>query len=369
MPNPQVTHQLAPTVVALSEALVGAMTEPAVVVCGATTIIAANQQWLQLPVFRGMTCTSTSLGTVAARQSAFKRLKDGIADRSAGDGSVELSLAHDDSAQSREFVARWRQVGMADGSDCHLTLVVLERSESDPGVESKMRRQSKRIDHLLVRQTLIEEAERRRIGRALHDNVAQTLAHVRSSLKNVTPQARAVADAVAMLDDAIASIRDLVFEFSPPVLEDLGLLPALRWLADDLSSRHHVDAACVDDGVEPRLDPDTRTVAFRAIRELATNAARHACQSEIVISSLVSERICRLTVRDTGPGFDYSGMKNSAEGRALYGLLSVEQQILALGGTFELVSSLGEGTRAVVIFPLADPIIEGKPVKDETDRA
>lgn len=208
-------------------------------------------------------------------------------------------------------------------------------------------------NRIFVRQALIEEAERRRIGLALHDVVAQNLALLRAQLhaSNLTEESRA--RMLAMLDGVIESVRTLSFELSPPILEDLGLLPALGWLAQHLGKRYGTPIAVAHDGREPALDSADRTIIFRVVRELVVNAAKHAAGSAIDLSCISNQRTVRLTVRDDGPGFDTEGQKGSAETGPHFGLLSVDQQIRGIGGTFELVSAPGEGTRATITVNLS----------------
>jgi signal transduction histidine kinase len=144
----------------------------------------------------------------------------------------------------------------------------------------------------------------------------------------------------------------LAFELSPPILEDLGLRPALHWLAEYLSQRYGTRVEVADDAREPPLPPPARTIVFRAVRELAINAAKHAAGADIVLSCITNDRTTRLAIRDTGPGFNTAELHQSTDGFDRYGLLSVEQQIRGIGGSFELVSTLGEGTRAAITVPL-----------------
>ena len=264
-------------------------------------------------------------------------------------GPLEQELAEE--PRRREFVARWRQVESTCPQRTY-ALVVLEEPTEIENLVSVINAQQVRINQLLIRQTLIEEKERRRIGRAMHDSVAQELAHIHAQIVHKRPaedDAQRLAD---QLDAVIQSVREFAFELSPPILEDLGIQPALRWLAEHLGRRHGTQIEVADDVTEPELSPTVRTIIFRAVRELAINAAKYAGDAEIILSCLTGSHTVRFGVRDTGPGFEPVALGHCTTGVHRFGLLSVEQQIRGIGGTFEIVSSIGEGTRATITVPL-----------------
>jgi signal transduction histidine kinase len=259
----------------------------------------------------------------------------------------------------REVMVRWRQIDpRPDGPT--MAVVVLQDADSVERPAVVIAAQQTRINRLLVRQTLIEEAERRRLGRALHDVVAQDLAQLRRSISDQKVQIGDVEPLLARLDRVIDEVRTLSFELSPPILEDLGLCPALQWLAEHVSKRYGTRVAVTPDATEPHLASSTRTIVFRAVRELLINAAKHAPNAEVTVSCGAVGNVARVVVRDTGPGFDTSLTHTFSDGVHHFGLMSVEQQIRGIGGTFDLVSSLGTGTTIWISVPL-------EPQEEEAD--
>ncbi len=207
------------------------------------------------------------------------------------------------------------------------------------------------ISELLIRQTLIEEAERRRLGEFLHDVVTQDLAQIRQMVIDGATQSGDLSECVGMIDRAINNMRTLTFELSPPVLEDIGLYAAVHWLAEHLGKRYGCRIDVVDDGHSPALSRRTRTIVFRAIRELLINACKHAHGSEIVASFMATRRGSRIIIRDTGPGLIRTNTGTMGEGTSCFGLASVERQLRAIGVHFEISSAPGDGTKATIIIP------------------
>ncbi len=231
-------------------------------------------------------------------------------------------------------------------------MIVLHNTSEVEHLTSVVSSQHIRINRLLIRQTLIEEAERRRLGLALHDVVAQNLAMIRSVLRTEKLTSDIRERVVSMIDRVIEDVRTLSFEISPPILEDLGLCPALQWLADHLNKRYGTHIAVAHSLDEPKITKEARTIVFRAVRELSMNAVKYAPESEITIECESDEQIVRIAVIDTGPGFDVLQPPSEEDGVHNFGLLSVEQQVRAIGGRFELISRYGSGTRATITLPL-----------------
>lgn len=209
-------------------------------------------------------------------------------------------------------------------------------------------------ERLIVRQALIEEAERSRIGRALHDMVSQDLAWIRREYVANTGADADQDECTSTIDRVIERVRTLSFELSPPVLADIGIVAALHWLGEHIGDRYDMDISVIDDDREPRLSHETNTIVFRCVRELTINAAKHAGGAEIIVSCRSAGREVLIRVRDYGPGFDTSRLGAENDDSAGFGLISVEQQIRGIGGSFELVSEPGSGTRATIRIPLLD---------------
>ncbi len=191
------------------------------------------------------------------------------------------------------------------------------------------------------------DAERTRIADELHDSIGQTLALVKLALeRGAADGASGRADALARIDDAIRQIRTTTFEVHPAMLDDLGLVPTLERYAELLRPSAALPIAITETGHRRPLGPSTARVLFRAAKELATNALKHAAAREVLISVHWSAHTVRLVVDDDGIGF--------APGDARGGLLAVRERAAGHGGAFIVETQHGAGTRAIVELPIVE---------------
>jgi PAS domain S-box-containing protein len=215
----------------------------------------------------------------------------------------------------------------------------------------------RKLREMALEAVRVEERARRRIAADLHDRIGQALALAKIRLgavrESTTGEVReAVEAAERLLDESIDDARILTFEISPPVLYDLGLPAALLWLADQVKERHGLRVeVSIGRGPLPRLPDDLAAVLLRLVRKLLMNVIQHARTSEANVSLYVSGRDLCVEVNDSGIGFE-PGTVAWWSRRAGFGLFSVRERVNGLGGRFELLSSEGKGTRAIVSVPL-----------------
>ena len=126
-----------------------------------------------------------------------------------------------------------------------------------------------------------------------------------------------------------------------------------------MARRHHVQVALQQDGSVPRLDPATEVAAFRIVQEALTNVARHAAASRCTVRLASDGRLLTIAVEDDGRGFDAAEI-----GRAGVGLIGLRERVAERGGTLQLASAPGQGTRLTVRLPLADSPREASPAQD-----
>jgi PAS domain S-box-containing protein len=202
---------------------------------------------------------------------------------------------------------------------------------------------------------MAEDRERRRIARDLHDDIGQSLAAARLWLSALCTSdqedvRKAACKADGLLDQANQATRSLAAQIAPTILYELGLLPALEWLAQDIEHVFGLQVTVIDDGQPKPLTPDVRSILYRATRELLINAAKHAHADSAIVTTQCQGRRIIVRVTDEGLGFDMVELATTT--RRGLGLLSVRERLAFIGGTFDLSSTPGEGTRAELSAPL-----------------
>ena len=205
----------------------------------------------------------------------------------------------------------------------------------------------------------VQEEERQRIARELHDQIGQVLTAVQINLHGIqlvcnTPETSAqVQDSIRVLDEALDQVRNLSLDLRPSLLDDLGLVTALRWYADRQAQRTGVRAEVVTklrDTV--RFSRELETACFRIAQEALTNVARHAQAKRVWVRLQRNETDLLLKINDDGVGFDVSALRKRAPSAATLGLQGMEERAHAVGGTIEIDSAPLKGTVICCRFPL-----------------
>lgn len=220
----------------------------------------------------------------------------------------------------------------------------------------KHQQQLRRLSSALVQ---TEERERRRISTALHDGIAQTLAAakiklgaIRSSLA-AGETARQVDETRDLISAAIKETRSLTFELSLPVLYEIGLKPALEWLAEQFNKKFGLQISVDGDGCEQGLEIPERVFLFQALRELCFNVVKHARATHATVSIRREQDPggIRCDIADNGIGFNAKQGTQRPDGEMGFGLFSIREQLRQYGGTFTLETNPGCGTRVVLRLP------------------
>ena len=200
--------------------------------------------------------------------------------------------------------------------------------------------------------SLSEERERRRLAANLHDHIGQML--VAALLKVETLQQSTgdhqalLASLHKMLNQTVHDVRTMTFDLSPPMLYELGLIPGLRWLGEQIEEQHGVTVNIAVQGDWEGLDETMRIILFRSIRELLLNVARHAETDAAMVSLSRDETQLRVVVADQGRGFSPANL-----GQLGFGLFSIRERITYFGGRFAIESAAGRGTRCTLTMPLS----------------
>lgn len=206
-----------------------------------------------------------------------------------------------------------------------------------------------------------QETDRRRIARDLHDVVGGALTAVKLTLEaaarrpDVRSTRTSIRESVNVLDQAIQAVRELSLDLRPSILDDLGLVPAVRWCLFREARRSGCQASLLAAPSLPRLDPEFESACFRVIQEALANAATHAHASHIRIEIRIDADRLVLIVEDDGVGFDLRhALRDAPQGR-MQGLQEMAERVSLLGGTLDIMSDIDGGTRVQATLPfLAD---------------
>lgn len=194
------------------------------------------------------------------------------------------------------------------------------------------------------------EVAARRLSHELHDELGQILTAIKVNLVTGTnqPEERSgrIADAIKLVEEAVAHVREISQLLHPPILDDFGLPAALRWLADRFQERTGVRVE-VETNLERRLSEETETHLFRIAQEALTNVSRHAQATRVRLQLQEDGSRLRLIIEDNG-----RGLPEPLPSDRGMGLVAMRARARTLGGSFRLVSRPGQGARVEVEAPL-----------------
>jgi signal transduction histidine kinase len=200
-----------------------------------------------------------------------------------------------------------------------------------------------------------QEQERRNIARDL-DETGQSLTVIRMDLMQMLRGAAGatarIPDCIAVTDAAVAHIRAVVLNLRPTMLDDLGLVDALEWTLDQHARTAGWKATLEGGHIGEEVPAEIRTACFRIAQEALANAARHAQASEVKMHLKVEGGTLELTVSDNGAGFDVGHYRSAAERRKHFGLMTMEERAGLVGGSVDIDTSPGRGTRIRASLPL-----------------
>ena len=233
---------------------------------------------------------------------------------------------------------------------------------------------SSRLRALATDLTIAEQRERRRLATELHDYLAQMLVVTRMKVAQLQKQDHdgdvrtILQEADQLLHQSLDYTRSLVSELTPQALYERGLGAALQWLGDQMSRQQILKVQVSLDGPKLQLPETDAVLLFHSIRELLFNVFKHGKTDQAWVSMGYFQSVLSITVSDRGCGFDVSQLKDDRSDR--FGLLSIRERMIALGGGFDLQSEPGKGTVASLRLPhtASDENVEDTQVAEEQGR-
>jgi PAS domain S-box-containing protein len=224
---------------------------------------------------------------------------------------------------------------------------VTERKRTGAALEET----TQQLHRLSQRVLAAQESERRRIAGELHDELGQLLTALRSNLASTRSRPERASENLQLVDDAIRQVRRLARTLRPALLDELGLEPALQWLAEQTTERG-LRVEVRSHSPDLRLPPEVEAVCFRVVQEALTNIVRHAEATRVRIDMHVDGDTLVLGVKDDGRGFDPAAARQRALAGGSLGLLSMEERAVLVGGRLDVRSAPGAGTRVLLQVPV-----------------
>ena len=220
--------------------------------------------------------------------------------------------------------------------------------------EQELRASREQLRALAAYLQSVREEERARISRELHDEIGAGLTAIKLALERSAsePPSRVATDlarALALAKELIGKVRDLSLVLRPAMLDDLGLLAALRWHFERYTDQFKIAVDFKHSGLtDRRFSPETETAVYRIVQETLTNVARHAKTDKVAVEIHADENLLRVRIKDEGIGFDPHSLPAERSG----GLTGMRERAIMLGGQLRLESAAGLGTMLEAEIPL-----------------
>jgi signal transduction histidine kinase len=263
-----------------------------------------------------------------------------------------------------EFVSNVYQVNGGKVIQCNIRDITKRKQ-----AEGKLKESRQRLQTLSRRLVGVQETERRHLARELHDEIGQSLTAIEMNLQALLelPGTDALAprlkESLQVVERVQEQVDDVALNLRPSMLDDLGLVPALRWCTERQAALAGLQAEVLADPsldqrlddptlLEHRLDPMIETECFRVAQEALTNVVKHAKARTVTVELTRSDEQLHLSVRDDGVGFDVTSFREKAVRGASLGVLSMEERATLAGGAVQYHSTPGQGTEVHAWFPL-----------------
>jgi signal transduction histidine kinase len=226
--------------------------------------------------------------------------------------------------------------------------------------DEELKHSAEQLQALSRRLVDIQEFERRRFSRELHDLVGQNLTALSINLDILGTQLEngmsealqmRLADSATLLESTTGAIENVMSELRPPMLDDYGLLPALQWYGNDFARRTGIEVKIEGDERMARLVPESEIALFRITQEALNNVAKHARAHRVDIKLDRSNSHYVMSVADDGIGFE-SGSSSKTRRRPGLGMVTMRERTQAIGGAFEVEAMSGRGTRVTIRIPV-----------------
>jgi len=202
-----------------------------------------------------------------------------------------------------------------------------------------------------------QEEERKKIARELHDEIGQILTAIKINLELLKRKIGKdfegqIEENINLINRAIEEVRDISLNLRPSLIDDLGLISAIKWLVDKIKEKSNLNIELSLKLEQKDIPKDFSITIFRIIQEGLTNVVRHAEATEVLLRVIQEDDEIEIFIKDNGKGFDIKQVfKDISKGRAL-GLLGIKERVELLNGRIEIKSEIQKGTEIKINIPL-----------------
>ncbi|MFH1941478.1 MAG: PAS domain S-box protein [bacterium] len=263
-----------------------------------------------------------------------------------------------------QLLVAWSNTVLLDAEDNveHIISIGIDITERKRAEEENVRHRTelRNLTNQLIR---TQEAERKKLSRELHDEMGQALTAVKINLSMFQKQlgtdvpediGERLKETDTLVDTLLDQTHELALDLHPSILDDLGLVPTLRWYSERFAHRSDIKVKFETDDIEGRLDPEIETVLYRTAQETLTNIAKHAEARHVKIRLRKRKSSVELTVKDDGKGFDLEKVTLHEEKKHRVGLLGMRERVASVGGIFRIETNPGRGTKLLIQIPLGE---------------
>ena len=320
------------------------------------------QYWQVLaPIFKWDAAERRNLGYAFLRDEVFPRRQNmlAIADRIAGINEQQLNSANEQvvglllAFQTRLAITLVVALALGLGLAAFSIRKILNLERQSHARYEEAAEARIQLKDLSARLVQAQETERRVLSRELHDEVGQSLSAVLIELRNLSTglstrpaeQARDQVETIrGLVESTIRVVRNMALLLRPSMLDDLGLVPALRWQAREVSKRTGMDVSVAAELPSDDLPDEHKTCIYRVVQEALHNCSRHSRASTVRIRVQQDSNHVTLSIQDDGSGFNFHESKGM-------GLLGIQERVARLGGHCQVHSAPGHGTLLSVELP------------------
>ncbi len=242
---------------------------------------------------------------------------------------------------------------------------VIRDISEEKRVEEKLEQYRRKLRKLAAELTLVEARERRQIAAELHENLGQLLATAKMkiapmrTMESGAQMESGLSEVQGLVEEALQQTRSITYQVSSPILYQLGLEAALKWLAENMAGQYGYRVAFTRLGESGSLPEESSIFLFSAVRELLVNVAKHAAASEVAVRLRWLDDCVEVLVKDNGKGFrrtghsDFSDLKTGvSESTDGFGLFNIQERVSDLGGRVWLRTEPHRGTAVKIHLPL-----------------